>query len=872
MSPHLPAAIRRPVIVVLATTTLIAGVTLLAVHPDGPRPRGAAAGSAVTPVDALAGGRAHWQARTAADPDAALTDLRTELARAERQGSPQARWLRMAWLVCATAARDTGAAGSLLARAEAEVPQALAAGDTLAAFELSLAVESTAVQHLGQAPDPARLQLLQRLAADLADPLYDGLVAQLRGVIAHQAGHTGDAQFHFEQALGLLTHRFDRVEVQTQLALALAEDGSAAAAPLASAHLDDVVRALPPEQYAGRLTAALHLSQLLGSAGRTAEALELADRALQVARRRGQPVELALAHAARAQTLLIAGDASAALADLDAAAVDRLPPADALAALAGRAVALAQLRDPQARAAVTLARSRGTAATGASAPARARFHEMLAAASQALGDPGAALQDLQTAAGLRQSLAAVLQSSLADARRESLAQTTQAATAAERRAGWWAGLALMMMLLAGALWLHRHAHRQHRAAADRLQAQDATHHQLLALNHTHAHQLEAICQALRRPARALALLMRSDGVAASGADVQRQHMQAVRDCSEAFGDTVEALLDMLRLQDGSHVPHPERFDLARLLQELGRTYEPLARRKGLQWDLQAQTCGVFTDRHLLRRIVANLLDSLLRSTDHGHLRVQVQPLAGQQALEITSTGLDAIAGLNASEASAADELGMGPATARLACDLLGHRLTVTSALGGGVTIRIELPPALPPAESPQPSRPAPAGRSVALVEDDAFSRITLMNALVDAGLEVQAYASFAELMTPAAGSAGAVPGVLISDLHLGDHGDATEALRALRRRPEWRDVPVLMLTGDIRDEVNLLATELGVALAYKPISVRRLLERIALLRSPQPLPATPSPTTDATTPRSAVRAGPEPSPATAPAHTAEIHA
>lgn len=834
----LPPQVRRLPLRVFAAA--VAGAILLLAVLGALRPRLPALGGGASAVSAIAAFRQHWMARTYEDQVAALAEMHAAYAEAERRGDRHAQWLLLAWRVRTTAVFDLAAARALHAQAETEVAHAEAAGDRLAAFELALMVESMGVQQLGRLADPGRLLRLQRIATELGSPLHEGLVAKLRGMLASHAGQDGDAQFHLDRAHALLPGRFERAEVQMLMAISLIDHPAASALQLAIAYLDDVVRTLPPEQYPGMLTPAIRLSLLLSRVGRHTEAIALADRALQVAQRGGLVSARARAQVARAQTLLAAADYRAALLDFQASPPRLLPPAYALQQLAGQALCLAELDAPGAAAAVVQARREGMGLAGGSPTGRAQFHETLSQAWQALGEHTHALEDLQAAAAIRQQLADVAQSRLAQARSESFALENQSAAWATRRAAWWCGIGLLALLGAGAAWLCHRQRRAARAAADRLQALSATHGHLLTVSRTHARQLETICQALRRPARALGLLMQADAVQAGTVDVQRAHLQAVSDCSRAFGDTVEALLDMLRLQEGSYVPHPERFDLARLLREIGQRFEPIARSKGLTWDLQAELCGVFTDRHLLRRIVVNLLDHLLRRADHGTISIRLRPLDAAQALEIScSTPVQCLT--NTPAAAEPDELGLGPATARLACELLGHRLSIAPGPGEGTTLCLELPVAVPPAGLGAAKQPMPSGRSVALVEDDAFSRITLMNALVDAGLEVQAYASFEELMTPKQGRAGAVPGVLISDLHLGDHGDATDALRALRRRPQWRDVPVLMLTGDIRDEVHTLATELGVALAYKPISVRRLLERIALLRSPQPLPSRPTP-------------------------------
>lgn len=833
---------RQAILVVLGLSAGLAGLAMTGLPTVVPKnPPRSTASAAAAPAD-LAAFRRHWMQRTYQDPQAVLSELREEQQIARVNGDTHAAWMLLAWLVRSTAVFDPEAARTLHALAETEIERALAAGDRVATFELALMVEAMGVQQFARAADPQRLALLQQLADEIGEPLQHALLLKLRGMLASHAGEDGQALFHLEQALSQLSGELERAEVQMLMAIALVDNPTASAANLAIAHLDEVVRGFPPEQYPGMLTPILRLSLMLSRVQRHPEALQMAQRALQVARRRGLEADLARAYVVVGQAWLAAGDCRRALDGFNSAPPRAMSAGYELQAHAGRALCLARLGDTAAREAIQQASARGASLHGASRHGLAQFHDTLADAWLSVGDSAAALASLQTASALRRTLAATAQNHLATARNDVFSLKAQAQSHAQRRPWLLAGAATLALFGVGVAVIYRRQRQQHRAAAHAVQQQAQLHQHHLGLSEALARQLEASCQALRQPAQALALLMRSDGVPTSSADVQRRHMTEVKHLSRSFIESVDALLDRLRLQDGSYVPQLERFDLSLLLREIGQQVGPLVAQKGLTWTLQTEACGVSTDRHLLRRILLNLLDHVVHHAEQGGITLRLQPHGATHALEVSCSdtqapALRSLAKDQRATLQASEDLGCGLGTAGMACDLLGHALTVTHSPVFGLTIRLELPVASPPTKVAEPPRVAATGRSVALVEDDAFSRITLMNALVDAGLEVQAYASFEELMAP--GPAQSVPGLLISDLHLGDYGDATEALRALRRRPEWRDVPVLMLTGDIRDEVNALASELGVALAYKPISVRRMLERIALLRGPQPLPATP---------------------------------
>lgn len=799
-----------------------------------------------TAASDVAAQRQRWMSLTARDPLAARSQLRTQLEAAQRNHDQHQSWLLLAWLVRTTALLDTESAKALHQQARAEIDLARRAGDALATFELAWVVETQATQTLGQMPNPARLALLQGLATDIGGPLHEGLVLKLRGALASQAGEEDEALALIERAAGLLQGPLDQAELRALMATTGLGNPGVPAAHLAVAHLQEVVQAFPPERFPGQLAPVIQLSQLLSQVGRSLQAVEMAQRALGAAQHAKLKPDASRAQVARGLAYLAAGDHAAALADFNAVDRHALPVNDQLQMLAGRARCLAQLGEEGAREALLAAAALATADPRPGKAELARFHEMAALAWQTLGDTASALQALRAADDIRTDLDAKAQQRLAKARDDAFTQDLQSAEHVQRQPWMLVLAALLIVGIIGMSAAYRRQRLEHRAASDVARSRKELHARLQAQGELRARQLEATCRALRKPAQALALLAQSDGVAASPHEVQARYLGEVRHCSQSLIDTIDALLDMMRLQEGSYVPQPERFDVSHLLKEISQKFEPLALRRGLRWELQADVCGVCSDRQMLRRIVVNLLDHVMSRATGGTVSLRLAATETTQCIEISGTDADGTAYAElAPDAPPAntdllppEALGLGPDIARLACQMLGHELSVTRFDTAELLLRVTLPTALAQAPAPMKAQPRTMERSVAIVEDDAFSRITLMNALVDAGLEVQAYATFGELMALSPNDHQGIPGVLITDLHLGDYGDATEALRELRQRPSWRDVPVLMLTGDIRDEVNALASELGVALAYKPISVRRLLERIALLRGPQPLPAT----------------------------------
>lgn len=796
-------------------------------------PASAAQAQALEEIRSL---RQQWRDLAYRDLKSELAQLRSTYETARRRGDRHAEWIHLAWLANHTAAYDLQSAVPLLDQAERAIGDARAAADPLATFELVLMTESTSVLQFSRAPRPARLDLLQQLAGEIGGPLHEGLVRKLRGIIASQSGQEGEALYQFQRALPLLTGQIERAELLVYMALALFDNPTRSAANLAAAYLDEVVRTLPPEKYPGLLTPAIRLSQLLGRLDRQVEALELAQRALNAAQRAGLATPLARAYVARGQAYLAAGEYGAALADFNAVTFEALNNAYKLDALSGRALALARLGDTGARSVLEEGRALAQSLEGGNKAGLAAYYEASARAWQVLNEPGKALEDLAHAASIRLATASAAQERLTQARVDAAEHEARATAEAPRRTALAVGAALLGVALLTIAALYVGQRRRRRLIASLADSLGAANAQLRQLSDARSRQLAAACRELRQPAHALSHLAEPGVGPLSEPQARQRYMEAVRQSSRTLTDMLDALMDMTRLQEGTYVPHAERFELGDLLDEVDRQFRPLAEQKGLAWAVHPSQFGVFSDRHLLRRIVVNLVGHVVKHASRGSVQVHVMPSEQNTCIEIVAseeTRPEAAADADP------DELGLGLATASQACQMLGHELSVQRSPSLGVLYRLSLPRAFVPSAAEMRDDALTVDRTVAIVEDDAFGRITLMNALLDAGMDAQGFASIEELVAPASRFSHGVPGVLVTDLNLGEKGPVTEALRQLRRRPEWRDVPVLLLTGDVREEVGAIAEELGVALAYKPISVRRLRERLALLRSPQPLPPAP---------------------------------
>jgi hypothetical protein len=133
---------------------------------------------------------------------------------------------------------------------------------------------------------------------------------------------------------------------------------------------------------------------------------------------------------------------------------------------------------------------------------------------------------------------------------------------------------------------------------------------------------------------------------------------------------------------------------------------------------------------------------------------------------------------------------------------------------------IELPPGRPLSVAPTIATAEVAQHSlrIALVEDHNALREALAFSLQDAGHEVTAAASGADLR---ARLGEAAPDVLLTDYRLPRGETGLDVINEMRTR--HHELPVILLTGDTDPRLVREMAECGVALLHKPVNLQTLL-------------------------------------------------
>lgn len=238
-------------------------------------------------------------------------------------------------------------------------------------------------------------------------------------------------------------------------------------------------------------------------------------------------------------------------------------------------------------------------------------------------------------------------------------------------------------------------------------------------------------------------------------------------------------------------------------------------------------------------MLMNLLSNAIKYTAAGEVALNLRRDGDAWVLRVRDTG----PGMAPEQQEAAfaeyvrldsargtDGLGIGLAIVRQSADLLGHRLTLTSAVGQGscFTLRMDAVDDSPPVAEPVVAA-AGTGQLIGVVDDDEQIREAMQALLTLHGYRACAAPSLEALQQALAAQQLGRPQLVLSDFHLAT-GDSLEPLAArVGEGGPWAGVPAVLITGDLPGEVLARCEALGLTVAYKPLSARKLTHLISTI-------------------------------------------
>jgi signal transduction histidine kinase/DNA-binding response OmpR family regulator len=327
-------------------------------------------------------------------------------------------------------------------------------------------------------------------------------------------------------------------------------------------------------------------------------------------------------------------------------------------------------------------------------------------------------------------------------------------------------------------------------------------------------------------------------------------LQKIHGAGKHLLGLINDILDLSKVEAGKMTIFLEDFDVAKLVNEVAATVQPLVAKNGNRLDVHCPSDigSMKADVTKVRQTLFNLLSNASKFTEKGviTLRVSLNSQLSTVNFEISDTGIGmtpeqlakifhAFTQADASTTRKFGGTGLGLAISRKFCRLMGGDILVTSTLGQGSTFTVTLPAQVseaPHATETQPIRrraqsPAGlAGPTVLVIDDDAAARDLLQRTLSKEGFHIEMAdegrhgLELAKQLQPAAITLDVMmPGL-----------DGWAVLTALKGDPATAAIPVIMVS--MVDDKNM-GFALGAADCFtKPVDAQRLAGVVRNFRKP----------------------------------------
>ncbi|WP_293716048.1 hybrid sensor histidine kinase/response regulator [Stenotrophomonas sp. UBA7606] len=331
---------------------------------------------------------------------------------------------------------------------------------------------------------------------------------------------------------------------------------------------------------------------------------------------------------------------------------------------------------------------------------------------------------------------------------------------------------------------------------------------------------------------------------------QRNYTQSIRRAGEHLLRLVNDALDLARIEAGKLELQSQPLELQQLLDDVRGLMEPLAQRRGLDFQLDNQAPArtrVVGDAMRLRQILLNLLGNAIKFTSDGHvgLRIGLEPGGRGVWLEVSDTGpgispeqrkrlfrrFEQADGARTTARYGGS--GLGLAICHELAMAMGGSIDVDSALGEGTAFTVRLPLAWEVGSRSAEDEAAAAWASlppqrVLLVEDDPTIAAVIRGLLEVHGHQVSHAAHGLAALAEVSASEF---DVALLDLDLPGL-DGIGLARQLQTM--GYDMPLVAVTARSDADAEPTARAAGFAdFLRKPVTAQMLLESIAAVLAAQ---------------------------------------
>jgi signal transduction histidine kinase/DNA-binding response OmpR family regulator len=316
---------------------------------------------------------------------------------------------------------------------------------------------------------------------------------------------------------------------------------------------------------------------------------------------------------------------------------------------------------------------------------------------------------------------------------------------------------------------------------------------------------------------------------------QRRFAATIQSSADALLAIINDILDFSKIEAGKLRLETQDLDIRQVIEEVIDLFAQRAHQKGIELLLDIDPYlhrWARGDELRIRQILMNLVSNALKFTASGHVLVRargVNPSETHVSLIIdvvdTGTGIlpenqaaifDAFVQEDGSTTRRFGGTGLGLAISRQLATLMGGDITVLSHPGQGSTFSLSISlPAAPAIATDSTQGLLAPGTRVLVVDDSAINVEILASQLEAWGFVVTSAASAMEAQAHlnSITSRDSLPQIIVLDWHMPEQ-NGVDWLLGVRRNPQWKSIPAIM--------VSSVADDIEISLASQLAPLRRL--------------------------------------------------
>ena len=312
---------------------------------------------------------------------------------------------------------------------------------------------------------------------------------------------------------------------------------------------------------------------------------------------------------------------------------------------------------------------------------------------------------------------------------------------------------------------------------------------------------------------------------------QREYMTIVKSSADGLITIINDILDFSKIEAGRLSVENINFNLLGLVSSMMKPLAVRAQEKGLELlcdihaDVPRQVQG---DPGRLRQVLINLLNNASKFTEAGEIELSIssQFLPEQQhhllVFSVRDTGIgvpkdkqvsifEAFAQADNTTTRRFGGTGLGLAISRRLADLMGGRIWVESAPGGGSIFRLELPFKEGSLDIPD-IRPQVniAGKRALVVDDNEVNRKVLREMLQRLGIRVSEVNSGVAFLQNIDDIRSQEIDLILVDYQMPDM-DGFELIANLKQQPEFANTKIILLSSAGMPGQGARCRELGIS-------------------------------------------------------------